>query len=194
MRAEARVTICVALLTTLCGCRLHLAQIRENNVVDMDRYHAIELGRDRRSDVMARLGPPDHVVYAASDLIFDYLWKRHRGTDTRLFIPTEVIPGLDPLFVLSVPRFFFDPSEEPDEFRPNLVERFAEGMATLATFLVPFANGQELLIASGHQLRNDRVRIVFDRDSLVVQGKSLRFASGAYTEESLVDRVLLRAD
>ena len=176
------------------GCRLHLSQVRENNIVGNNRYQAIELGQDRRGDVMTSLGPPDRVLYAPSALIFDYLWKRHRGTDTRLFIPSEIIPGIDPLFFLSVPRFFLDPSEEPDEFRPNMVERIAEGLTRLATFMVPFANGQDLLILSGHQLRSDRLRVVFDRESLVVQGKSLRYASGEYTDESLRDRLLLRGD
>jgi hypothetical protein len=189
-----RLALGVILVSMLGGCRLHLSQVRENNIVGNNRYQAIELGQDRRGDVMTSLGPPDRVFYAPSALIFDYLWKRHRGTDTRLFIPSEIFPGVDPLFLLSVPRFFFDPSEEPDEFRPNLVERIAEGMTRLATFMVPFANGQDLMILSGHQLRNDRLRIVFDRESLIVQGKSLRYASGEYTDESLRDRLLLRAD
>jgi hypothetical protein len=189
-----RLALGIVLVSMLGGCRLHLSQVRENNIVGNNRYQAIELGQDRRGDVMTSLGPPDRVLYAPSALIFDYLWKRHRGTDTRLFIPSEIFPGVDPLFLLSVPRFFFDPSEEPDEFRPNLVERIAEGMTRLATFMVPFANGQDLMILSGHQLRNDRLRIVFDRESLIVQGKSLRYASGEYTDESLRDRLLLRAD
>jgi hypothetical protein len=189
-----RLALGIVLVSMLGGCRLHLSQVRENNIVGNNRYQAIELGQDRRGDVMTSLGPPDRVFYAPSALIFDYLWKRHRGTDTRLFIPSEIFPGVDPLFLLSVPRFFFDPSEEPDEFRPNLVERIAEGLTRLATFMVPFANGQDLMILSGHQLRNDRLRIVFDRESLVVQGKSLRYASGEYTDESLRDRLLLRAD
>ena len=176
------------------GCTLHLAQVRENNVIESARYAAIELGQDRRSDVMASLGPPDRIVYARSALIFDYLWMRHRGTDTRLFVPSEVIPGFDPLFLLSLPRFFFDPAENPEEFETSNMERLAEGVARIAVGIVPFASGQDLLIAKGHQLRNDRVRVVFDRESLVVLGKSLRFASGEYKEESLVDRILLRAD
>jgi len=189
-----RVGVGVVLVSMLGGCRLHLSQVRENNIIEPIRYHEIELGRDRRGDIMTSLGPPDRVFYAPSALIFDYLWKRHRGTDTRLFVPSEIIPGVDPLFLLSAPRFFFDPSEEPDEFRPNLVERLAEGLTRLATFMVPFANGTDLLIMSGYQLRSDRLRVVFDRESLVVQGKSLRYASGEYADETLRDRVLLRAD
>ena len=181
-------------ISMLGACRLHLAQVRENNVIDPIQYEAIEIGRDHRRDVMASLGPPDRVVYARSELIFDYLWMRHRGTDTRLFIPSEIVPGFDPLFFLSIPRFFFDPSEEPEEFRLTFVERLAEGLAQLATSVVPFANGQDLLIASGHQLRSDRLRIVFDRESGVAQGKSMRSASGEYLDESLTDRILLRTD
>ena len=194
MTRAKRLALGIVLVSMLGGCRLHLSQVRENNIIGHVRYQEIELGQDRRGDVMTSLGPPDRVFYVPSALIFDYLWKRHRGTDTRLFVPSEIIPGVDPLFFLSVPRFFFDPSEEPDEFRPNLVERLAEGLTRLATFMVPFANGQDILILSGYQLRSDRLRVVFDRESLVVQGKSLRYASGEYTDESLRDRLLLRAD
>ena len=194
MTRARRLALGIVLVSIFGGCRLHLSQVRENNIIGHVRYHEIELGQDRRGDIMTSLGPPDRVFYVPSALIFDYLWQRHRGTDTRLFVPSEIIPGVDPLFLLSVPRFFFDPSEEPDEFRPNLVERLAEGLTRLATFMVPFANGQDLLILSGHQLRSDRLRVVFDRESLVVQGKSLRYASGEYTDESLRDRLLLRAD
>ena len=193
-RAAKSIALGVILISMLGGCRLHLSQVRENNIIEPMRYQEIELGQDRRGDIMTSLGPPDRIIYAPSALIFDYLWKRHRGTDTRLFVPSEVLPGVDPLFLLSVPRYLFDPSEEPDEFRPNLVERLAEGLTRLATFMVPFANGQDLLILSGYQLRSDRLRVVFDRESLVVQGKSLRYASGEYTDETLRDRVLLRAD
>jgi len=189
-----RLALGVALVSLLGGCRLHLSQVRENNVIDPAQYQAIGLGQDHRGDILRSLGPPDRVVYGRTELIFDYLWKRHRGTDTRLFVPSEILPGVDPLFPLSVLRYLFDPSEEPNEFRPNLVERLAEGLARLATFIVPFANGQDLLILSGYQLRSDRLRIVFDRESLVVQGKSLRYSSGEYTDETLRDRLLLRAD
>lgn len=194
MKRSTRIALSIVAISMLGACRLHLAQVRENNVIDPVDYEAIELGRDHRRDVMASLGPPDRAVYGRSELIFDYLWMRHRGTDTRLFIPSEIIPGFDPLFFLAIPRHFFDPSEEPEEFRPTFVERLAEGLARLSTTVVPFANGQDLLIVSGHQLRSSRVRIVFDRESLVVQGKSMRSASGEYRGESLRDRILLQAD
>lgn len=178
----------------LSGCTLHLAQVRENNVIDFARYEAIELGRDQRRNVMASLGPPDRVFYGRSILVFDYLWTRHRSTDARLFIPSELIPGFDPLFILSIPRLFFDLSDAPVEFERSHVERLAEGMTSLATSAIPFANGQDLLIARGNQLRHDRVRIVFDRTTLIVEAKSMRFASGEYRGESLANRILLQAD
>ena len=178
----------------LSGCTLHLAQVRENNVIDSALYEAIELGRDQRRDVMAALGPPDRVSYGRSILVFDYLWARHRSTDARLFIPSEFIAGFDPLFILSIPRLFFDMSDAPEEFERSRVERLAEGIANLATSAIPFAGGQDLLIARGHQLRHDRVRIVFDRTTLIVEAKSMRFASGEYRGESLPNRILLRAD
>ncbi len=181
-------------LTTLGGCTLHMAQYRENNVIEFDRYAAIELGQDQRRDVMAALGPPDRVIYGREVLIFDYIWARHRGTDARVFLPSEVVPGFDPFFFLAIPRFFFDPSEVPDEFVGNHVEQLAEGIARFGTSLVPFSNGQDLMIARGHQLRHDRLRVVFDRTSLVVQEKSLRSASGEYRDESLTKRVFLQGN
>ncbi len=198
MKRTARIALSIVAMamsiSMLGACRLQLAQVRENNVIDLVHYEAIELGRDHRRDVMASLGPPDRVVYGRSELIFDYLWMRHRGTDTRLFIPSEIIPGFDPLFFLSIPRYFFDLSEGPEEFCFTFVERLAEGLAQLSTSVIPFVNGQDLLIVSGHQLRSDRLRVVFDRESLLVQGKSIRSASGEYRGESLADRSLLQTD
>ena len=60
--------------------------------------------------------------------------------------------------------------------------------------LVPFTSGEELLIVKGNQLRGDRLRVVFTPDTQVVAGKSLRLATGEYEEDSLFDRVILRAD
>lgn len=194
MRGWARIALAVWLVASAPGCRLHIGQVRENVVIDTARYDAIELGQHRRDDVLIALGPPDDVFFAPAALVFDYRWQRHRGTDMRFFVPSEVLAGLDPLFLLSVPRFFFDQSEEPDAFRPTLAERIAQGLTQLATFFVPFTNGQDLMIASGHQLRHDRLRVVFDRQTLVAQGKSLRFASGDYRDESITSRILLRAD
>jgi len=194
MRRSAPVALLLLIVSISAGCRLHIQQVRENNVIDPSYYDAIELGDDRRGDVMSSLGPPDRVVYGDSELIFDYFWMRHRGTDTRLFLPTQILPFFDPLFFISIPRYFFDERETPDEFRLTLAERLAQGLARLATFFIPFTRGQDLFIAAGHQLRNDRLRVVFDRESLVVQGKSLRYASGEYRDEALRDRVLLRAD
>ena len=187
-------TIVTIVTMALSGCTLHLAQVRENNVIDLARYETIELGRDQRRDVMAALGPPDRVAYGRSILVFDYLWTRHRSTDVRLFIPSEVVPGFDPLFILSMPRLFFDLSDAPVEFEQSHVERLAEGMTNLVTSAIPFADGQDLLIARGHQVRHDRVRVVFDRTTLIVEAKSIRFSSGEYRGESLANRILLRAD
>jgi hypothetical protein len=47
---------------------------------------------------------------------------------------------------------------------------------------------------SGFQLRSDRLRVVFDRETLLVEEKSIRSASGEYRSESLVDRMSLQAD
>ncbi len=176
------------------ACTLQLAQVRVNNVVDSARYDSIEIGRDRVREVLASLGPPDRVVYGRTDLVFDYLWMRHRGTDARLFFPSGVLPGFDPFFILSIPRAFFDPASLPEEFEHGALENTAHGMAQLPAALVPFGSGQDLLIATGHQVRHDRVRIVFDRETLVAHEKSMRAASGDYRHESLTSRILLQAE
>jgi len=189
-----RISVFVLAVVLLSGCTLHLAQSRENNVIDLARYSAIGVGLDKRREVMAALGPPDRVFYGRSILVFDYLWARHRSTDARFFVPSQIIPGFDPLVLLSLPRFFFDLAEHPEEFQPSRIEQLSEAVAGLANSAIPFSEGQDLLIARGYQLRHDRVRIVFDRASLVVQGKSMRFASGEYRIESLANRILLRVD
>lgn len=171
-----------------------MVQVRENNVISPDRFDAIALGSDRRTDILNQLGPPDEAFFGPSILVFDYRWQRHRGTATRFFLPSEVIPGLDPLFILGVMRYFFDPSEEPEVFRPTLAERVGQSLTRLITIFIPFSDGQDLVTLSGRQLRHDRLRVVFDRQNLVVQGKSLRYASGEYRDESLASRMILRAD
>jgi hypothetical protein len=176
------------------GCRLHMAQVVQNRPVAYTHYAAVELGAQSRRDVLAALGPPDDVQYTATELVFDYTSAFHRGTDLRLFLPSDVLPGFNPLFLFSLPRIFFDQSEEPDAFEPTFLERGARGVLSLVYSLVPFTSGEDLLILRGHQLREDRLRVVFDRQALVARRKSLRLATGEYAEESLPDRVFLRAD
>ena len=64
----------------------------------------------------------------------------------------------------------------------------------LAVGFIPFASGEELLIVNGRQIRVDRLRVVFDRESLVATRKVLRLASGELSQDSLGERVLLQAD
>jgi len=186
------VLLAVATLTS--GCRLHLAQVTQNRPVSHQLYGAVDLGMQSRGDVLAALGPPDEIVYTKTELVFDYTSAVHRGTETRLFLPSDVLPVFNPLFLLSLPRILFDASEPPEAFQPTFAEQGARGMLALLYSFVPFTSGEELLILRGHQLREDRLRVVFDREALIARRKSLRLATGEYVEESLPDRVLLRAD
>jgi hypothetical protein len=184
----------LALALLVSGCRLHLAQVTQNRPVRPASYDQIDLGAQSRNDVLAALGPPDEIAYTTTELVFDYTSAFHRGTDTRVFLPSDVLPGFNPLFILSLPRILFDASEEPEAFEPTPMEQGARGALALMFSLVPFTSGEDLLILRGHQLREDRLRVVFDRDALIARRKSLRLATGEYVEESLPDRVLLQAD
>jgi hypothetical protein len=166
------------------GCRFHISTVLDNRTLPLGRYPEILLGDGRRA-VLERLGPPDRAEYLRDALVFVYESAYHRGNET------DVIPGFDPLFILAIPRLFFDQSEEPDAFRPTLAERVGRRGVSAVLRLVPFTSGEELLIVKGHKLRGDRLVVVFDRETLNVVGKSLRLATGEYAEESLSERVLL---
>ncbi len=174
------------------GCRLHMERVLDNRSPATSAYGQILLGEDGQRQVLAKLGPPDRVDYQHGYMVFDYESGRHRSTELEFFVPSEIIPFADPLFILTVLRFLLDPSEEPEEFRGSFSERVGRTGATLALRLIPFASGTELLIARGWQVRGDRLRVVFERDSLVSVAKSLRLATGEYIDDSLTDRVLLR--
>lgn len=173
------------------GCRLHLAAVVDNRTLPLGRYDEIRMGDARRA-VLERLGPPDRVEYQKRRFVFYYESAFHRSSELEIFLPTDVIPGFNPLFLLSVPRFFFDASETPDPFAPTLAERAGRGGLSAVLRLVPFTSGEEILIMRGHQLRGDSLSVVFERETLNVVGKSLRLATGEYAEESIGGRVLLQ--
>lgn len=185
--------LALLLLTSLfsSGCRLHFASVADNRTLPLGRYSEIRLG-DARSSVLARLGPPDRLDYLRTFFVFDYESSYHRSTKTEIFLPSDVIPGFDPLFILSIPRRLFYQSETPDPFTPTLAERVGRVGISAVLRLVPFTSGEELLIVQGYELRGDRLRVVFDTTTQNVVGKSLRLASGEYAEESLTDRFLLQ--
>ena len=186
----AVVGLALLLGVTSTGCRYFMTTVVDNRTVRLDLYPDILLG-DGRREVLLRLGPPDQVEYLRELCVFDCVSSFHRGNELEIFVPTDIIPGFNPLFFLSIPRFFFDESEIPDAFAPTLAERAGRGGVSAALRLVPFTSGEEILIVKGHKLRGDRLRIVFDRETRSVVGKSLRLATGEYAEESLTDRVLL---
>ena len=194
MRRSALVPLALLLLLSG-GCRLHMEHVFENQSPAMDRYRLISVARDDRATVLRRLGPPDEMEFLRDGtVVFDYVSSAHRQTRLESFVPSEIFPFVDPLFILAIPRFFFDPSGSPDEFDRSTAESAGRGAATFALRLVPFTSGEELLIVKGHQIRADRLRVLFEPERRIVAGKSLRLATGEYQEDSLVDRVILRAD
>ena len=192
-----RIAAMLALIASLSlpGCRIHVARVSFDQPISSDDYEAVELGADKRSDVLAALGPPDTAFYTPDELIFDYHAGVHQATDLRFFVPSDVFTGpFNPLAILSVQKFFFDLFTEPEEFRPTLMERAGRNTANAMTRMIPFASGEDLLTLRGRQLRSDRLRIVFDRETLRAQQKSLRLATGAYQEDSLPQRLFLQTN
>ena len=85
------VTISLVGLLLLPGCGFHLAQVEVNRPFSHTDFEAIEVGRERRDEMLARLGPPDRLTYTLRDEIHEYDTGRHRGTDLRFFVPTELV-------------------------------------------------------------------------------------------------------
>ena len=191
----ARSLLLLLLVGSLCsGCRLHLDYVLRNRSPALQSYGDIRLEEHARTEVLARLGPPDTVRYQLDTFVFDYESAQHRASRLQFFVPSEVIPGVDPLAILNVPAFFFDLAEPPESLRPATFDRVGRAAVATALNFVPFVSGQELVSLEGYQVRSDRLRIVFDRETQRVTAKSLRLATGQYREESTSDRVLLRSD
>ncbi len=178
-----------ALLLAL-GCRLHMAQVEVRRPFSRADFEAIDVGRDDRAQLLERLGPPDHLSYSPRDEVHEYAAGRHRATDLRFFVPGELarLPGLGA--VLGILSFFFEPFEEPEEFRSSFEVRASRG----ALGLVPFGGGQDVLTLRGRQLRTDRIRVVVDRDTLRVEEKALLRATEDLEGQSIFDRATLRTD
>lgn len=192
LRAWATSLALAAALPSL-GCRVHVARVDLNRPLSPQRYDELRVGEDDRHQVMARLGPPDALFYTPTELVFDYVAASHRGTDLRVFVPSDVAPGpVDPAAILAVPRFLFDLFSEPDEFQPTGLERAARTASDIAVSFAPFVSGQDVITLNGRQLRADRLRVVFDRKTLRLTAKALRLATGEYQQESELGRLLLR--
>jgi hypothetical protein len=192
-RGAAAAALAAALAVGLTGCRLHVSRLDLNREINSESFEWVALGQHHRGDVLARLGPPDRALYTPTELVFDYLAARHRGSDLRFFVPSDFMPGpIDPLVVLAIPRFFFDLFVEPDEFQSSPLEQVTRAAAEAAADAVPFVSGQDVVTLRGRHLRADQLRVVFDRATLAATSKALRLASGEYQEASLVDPLLLR--
>ena len=176
------------------GCRLHVQQIRINQPLSEDRYRAIVLGESTRRDVLALLGPPDEARYTPSELVFDYWTASHRGNDLELVVPSNLIPGFDPLGVVAVPRFFFDPFVESEEFQPSFLERAGRDLTKAALRSVPCRSGQGIVQLHGRQIRLGRLRVVFDLETLSATQKALRLATGNTQRESFAEQIMLLND
>jgi hypothetical protein len=191
-RRAGAAALAVALVAPA-GCRLHVTRLDHERALSDETYQWVELGQHQRRDVLARLGPPDRAFYTRTELVFDYLAARHRGSDLQFFVPSDVMPGpIDPAAVLAIPRFFFDLFVEPAEFQPTPMEQVTRAGAQAAADAVPFVSGQEVVTLRGRHLRADQLRVVFDRATLTATAKALRLASGDAQHASLADPLLLR--
>jgi len=193
--SATRLALLLAAVLAAGGCAVHVGRVDLNRALSARVYRAIALGSDTRRDVLARLGPPDALFYTPRELVFDYRAARHRLTDFELFVPTNFLPlPVSPAPVFSALRFFLNPFEEPKATQGTILERASEGSVRLAVGFIPFTSGEDLLVLNGRQIRVDRLRVVFDRQSLVATQKALRLQSRAYTSESLPERVLLETE
>lgn len=184
----------LALAPLVAGCRLHLDYVTRNQSAAMLAFDSVMLGEHDRQAILSLMGPPDLIRFAPEFVAFGYESARHRATEFEVFLPSEVIPGIDPLILLAAPRILFDPSDKPEVLEPSTFERVGRGGARLLGSLVPFASGEEILTLKGNQVRGDLMAIVFDRESWLVIGKSLQLATESYREETLPGRVFLQAD
>jgi hypothetical protein len=191
-----RLAALLALSAGLAGCRAHLGSAHLNSPLRAGQYHDVSLGHDGRREVLARLGPPDAVLYTLDEVIFDYRAGSHRSTDVYFYVPSDLFPGpVNPVgFIQGTLRFFFSPFEEVEEFRGTAAERMGRGSAEAAAGAVPFARGLDVLTLRGRQIRYDRLRVVLDRRSGIASRKSLRLATGEYVEQSIGERMLLLGD
>ena len=185
----------LAVVLCLAGCRLRLEQIHLNRPLPEQQFGEIVLGESTRGEVLALLGPPDGARYTPRELFFEYWAASHRASDLEFFIPSDVIPGpVDPLAILAVPQYFFEPFVEPEEFVPTFLELTGRNLANAGLSLAPFVGGQEVVTLRGRQTRVDRLRVVFDLATLRVTHKALRSATGEYLEETLTEQVFLQDD
>jgi len=192
--ASSRALVASASALLLAGCGLHVGRIDDNAHVTPDLYRRIALRDDGRSEVLAKLGPPDRIRFTPEDEVFEYESEHHRSTDFRILLPTFLVPGPGPGFLLGPLRFFFDPFEEPEEFREELPVRFIRVVIESLVNMAPSSGTEDLLTLRGRQLRSDLIRVVVDRESRRVTEKSLRLATGEYREDTIFDRALLQTD
>jgi len=193
----SRLALLFAAVLALGGCALHVGRVVLNRPLSKQVYGGIVLGSDTRHSVLARLGPPDALFYTPTELVFDYRAARHRVTDFELFVPTDLLsPSLpvSPAPIFSALRFLLNPFKEPEQTRGTFLERASRQSAKLGVGFIPFTSGEDVLVLNGRQLRTDRLRIVFDRQRLVVTQKALRLQSREYGKESLAERVLLKTE
>jgi hypothetical protein len=178
----------------LAGCGLHIGRIDDNANVTPDLYHQLVLGDDGRSQVLAKLGPPDRILITPTDEVFEYESEHHRSTDFRIILPTFLIPGPGPGLILGPLHFFFDPFDEPEEFEEELPVRFIRVVLNSLIGMAPASGTEDLLTLRGRQLRSDVIRVVMDRKSRRVTEKSLRLATGEYQKDSILDRAFLQTE
>jgi hypothetical protein len=178
----------------LAGCGLRIGRVDDNRNVTPDLYHRVLLLEDGRSEVLAKLGPPDRILFTPVDEVFEYESEHHRSSDFRIILPTFLLPGPGPGLVLGPLRFFFDPFEEPEEFEEELPVRFIRVVLNSLVGMAPSAGAEDLLTLRGRQLRSDVIRVVVDRESRRVAQKSLQLATGEYEEDSILDRAFLQTD
>lgn len=186
--------LCLLAVLPLAGCRLHVMRMNVERPLSEQAFQAIELGADDRTAVLARLGPPDRILYGRTEEILVYEAASHRSTDLLFYFPTDVLGGFRVIVPLGALRYFFDPFEEPEGLRPPLLAEYGRRTVDSTRSLVPFATGIDLLVMHARQLRSDELQVVLDRETRSTLRKTLRLATGEFADETLPERLILQAD
>jgi hypothetical protein len=189
-----RALLLVLASLVLGGCGLTLGRVDRNAHVTPGLYDRIAPGEDGRSEVLAKLGPPDRILYTRSEEVFEYESEHHRATDFRIILPLFLVPGPGPGLLLGGLRALLDPFEEPEEFEEELPVRITKLAVNGLVGMAPSTDTEDLLTLRGRQLRSDVIRVMLDRESHRVEEKSLRLSSGEYAKESILERSLLQTD
>lgn len=189
-------TVFLGFLTLTTGCRYHMVFIEDGAPLSRADYDQITVGVASRNDVLETLGAPDRVSYTLDREILDYKGAGHRGSELQFVLPTVVFQwgSLTNIAIGAAKRIA--PSDGPKSIREEVwVIRLSRFVFGSLLSLSPFETGStDTVTLTGQRLRYDRIRLVLDRHSQRVVGKSMLDAAAVRNGSALRDAFLIEAD